>query len=124
MVACNRQQLGQQAEQAACRFLESKGMRLLLQNYHCRFGEIDLIMQDQDDIVFVEVRSRSRVDYGSAGESITNSKIKKLGKTAVHFLQKKNWLYKFASRFDVIAIHTMDNDMQIEWIKNAFSVER
>jgi len=123
MASVNRQQLGKQAELNACQFLQAKGLRLLQQNYHCYYGEIDLIMQDQDDIVFVEVRSRSRSDYGSALESIGQTKIKKLIKAATHFLQKKNWLYQVSSRFDVIAIQTTGGNVQLEWIKNAFSAE-
>ena len=86
----------------SCKFLLSKGFSLLQQNYRCRYGEIDLIMSDKEDIVFVEVRSRSRTDYGRAGESINASKKKKLIKTATLFLQTKDWLYKVHSRFDVI----------------------
>ena len=116
----NRQQIGQNAEQEACKFLQAKGFRLLLQNYRCYHGEIDLIMQDQDDIVFVEVRSRHRLDYGNAFESINHSKMKKIIKTAMHFLQMKKWLDQVNSRFDVVAIHPVAGEMQLEWIKNAF----
>jgi putative endonuclease len=120
MDACNRQQKGRRAEEAACAFLQDKGFHLLQQNYRCYYGEIDLIMQDGEDIVFVEVRSRSRTDYGHAGESINKNKQMKLVKTATHFLQKKGCLYKVNSRFDVIAIHVAAGNMQLEWFKNAF----
>lgn len=116
-----RQQLGQQKEQEACRFLLEKGFQLLTQNYHCRHGEIDLILRDRDDIVFVEVRSRSRSDFGHASETINKKKQLKLLKTATHFLQIKGWLYKVNSRFDIVAIQQTINGWQIEWIKNAFS---
>lgn len=116
----NRQQRGKQAEDEACRFLESKNMRLLQPNYRCYFGEIDLIMLDREDIVFVEVRSKSRTDYGSASESINHNKKIKLVKTATHFLQMKKWVDKVNSRFDVIAIHFIDGKRELEWFKNAF----
>lgn len=119
----HRLYLGKQAELAACSYLEAKGFRLLKKNYRCYLGEIDLIMQDLDDIVFVEVRSRSRFDYGNASESIDKRKKSKLIKTATHFLQTKSWLYKVHSRFDVVAIHYVDNKMNLEWIKNAFWLE-
>ncbi|SRR5579883_1977361 len=120
MDSFNRQEKGGQAEEEACKFLQAHGLRLLLRNYRCYHGEIDLIMQDQEHIVFVEVRSRQRTDYGNALESITPTKINKVIKAAKHFLQIKNWLYRVNSRFDVIAIHPVAGKMQIDWIKNAF----
>jgi len=121
MGASNRQQKGKEAEQRACDYLQSKGFKLLEKNYHCTYGEIDLIMQDLEDIVFVEVRSRTRKDYGHALESINQAKITKLIKTATHFLQRKNWLDKTNGRFDIVALHPTDGKMQIQWFKNAFS---
>ncbi|MBV9576096.1 MAG: YraN family protein [Gammaproteobacteria bacterium] len=123
MASFNSSQKGEVAEREACQFLQTKGLRLLTQNYRCYFGEIDLIMQDQDDIVFIEVRSRRRIDYGNALESINKTKRAKLIKTAIHFLQCTNQLHKTNSRFDVIAIHPIHGKMQLEWIRNAFSVE-
>jgi putative endonuclease len=119
----HNQQIGKEAENKACHFLQKKGLQLLTQNYRCYHGEIDLIMMDKDDIVFVEVRKRKRIDYGNAFETVNHSKRKKIIKTAMHFLQKKKWMYKVNSRFDIIAIHPVQNIMQIEWIKNAFLFE-
>lgn len=123
MVLFNPSQKGKAAELTACEFLQTQGFSLLMQNYRCYFGEIDLIMQDQDDIVFIEVRSRRRTDYGNALESINQTKKAKLIKAATHFLQSTNQLYKINSRFDIIAIHPIHGKMQLEWIKNAFSLE-
>jgi putative endonuclease len=116
----NKQSIGKDAEKEACEFLCKNGLHLLMANYRCLHGEIDLIMRDQDDIVFVEVRSRGRIDYGHAMETIDNKKIKNLIKTATHFLQSKRWLDKVNSRFDVIAIQSIAGKRQLEWIKNAF----
>ena len=115
-----RKKLGFYAEQKAREHLQSKGLVLIEQNYSIHCGEIDLIMQDQEDIVFVEVRSRQYTHYGSALESINQRKINKLIKTAVYFLQSKKWLYKKNSRFDVVTIHAQS---QLEWIKNAFTMD-
>ncbi len=115
---------GQQAEKQALLYLKKKGLRLIQTNYQCYQGEIDLIMQDGNDIVFVEVRSRARTDYGDALASITPSKIKKIIRAATHFLQKRNWLYSISSRFDVIAIQYHNGQPQLEWIKNAFLAEK
>ncbi len=112
----HKKQQGQQAEQQACKFLLAKNLRLITQNYRCKYGEIDIIMRDQEDIVFVEVRSRERTDYGNVLESVNRHKQKKIITTATHFLQQRDWLYTKNCRFDVVGIHPTN----IEWIKNAF----
>lgn len=113
-------QIGIDAELLACRYLQKQGFKLLQQNYRCTKGEIDLIMQDQAVIVFVEVRYRSSKDYGSALETINKAKISKLKNSATYFLQKKNWLYRMDSRFDIVAINASESGEEIDWIKNAF----
>ena len=88
-------------------------------NYFCKIGEIDLIMQDSEDIFFVEVRSRSSIKYGSAADSVTKTKQKKIIATATYFFQQKNWLHKTHSRFDIVGIQ----NTQFDWIKNAFTAD-
>ena len=107
------------AEEQACQYLEKNGLKLLLRNYRCGMGEIDLIMRDKNDVVFVEVRKRTHTDFASAIESVTKGKQRKIIKTAVHYLQKQNWFDKVQSRFDVIGI----SHDQVEWIKDAFSAD-
>ena len=114
-----KQQIGKESEQQACRFLENKGLHLLTQNYRCHNGEIDLIMQDGEDVVFVEVRTRNNADFGDALDSVNRTKQRKIFKTATHYLIKQNWFDKVNCRFDVIGI----TKNQVEWIKNAFSTE-
>jgi len=69
---------GVKSEKQALYYLTSQGLTLLCQNYYCRFGEIDLIMQDQETIVFIEVRYRKNNDFGGALASITQSKQNKI----------------------------------------------
>jgi putative endonuclease len=116
----NKQQKGKAAEETASHFLQMKGLKLIMQNYTCHFGEIDIIMRDKDDIVFVEVRSRSRKEYGLACETINKNKQKKLIKSALYFLQGKKWLDKVNGRFDIVAIQFVSDKPELEWIKNAF----
>jgi|SRR5580704_8009331 putative endonuclease len=116
----NRREIGKEVELKALKFLQAKGLCLIVQNYTCKMGEVDLIMQDKEDIVFVEVRSRNRLDYGSASDTINHTKQRKIVKTATLFLQKNGWLYKVYSRFDVVVLQFIDNEWQLEWIKNAF----
>ena len=73
-----KQQTGQQSEQATCDFLKTKGMSLLEKNYFCSQGEIDLIMNDNNTIVFVEVRFRQNTQFGSGAETVDRRKQNKL----------------------------------------------
>ncbi|HSW69731.1 MAG TPA: YraN family protein [Gammaproteobacteria bacterium] len=115
----HRKKLGYLAEQQACQFLQAKGLKLITQNYRSILGEIDLIMRDGEDIVFVEVRSRAKNYYGSAIETINKNKQKKILETSLFFLQQRNWLNKVNCRFDVIGI----NHDHLEWIQDAFTAD-
>lgn len=115
-----RQELGRAVEREAARYLGQQGLVLLTQNYHCRFGEIDLIMRDGSDIVFVEVRYRRLSNFGNGAESVTFSKQQKIIKTAQYFLLQSG--YKNACRFDVIAAFSNWDRLEFEWIKNAFQL--
>lgn len=116
---------GQYTENLACEFLLNHGLKLIERNYHSRMGEIDLIMQDDTHLVFVEVRYRRNNHYGSGAETITNGKQSKLLKTASAYLQQHAKLAKYPARFDVVSmtgvINTTNNTgVNINWIKNAF----
>lgn len=119
----NASELGKSAEQEAARFLKSKQHKLLAQNFHCRFGEIDLITKDRNDcIVFTEVRFRSQSDYAGALESITAQKQNRLRKSAQIYLAKNPKLQEFSCRFDVLAMQAtrQQGSLDIEWLQNAF----
>ncbi len=108
---------GAQAEQLAADFLRNNGLALLQRNYRCRFGEIDLIMQDGATLVFVEVRLRSRTEFGGAAASIGAAKQGKLLTTARHYLSTLR--NTPPCRFDAVLLHASDGS-RIEWVKNAF----
>lgn len=111
----NTKKKGHAAENKACTFLQDKGLTIVERNYSCAPGEIDLIMQDGEDLVFVEVRSRNTT-IAEALESIDGYKQAKIVRVASFYLQEKNWYDKVNCRFDVLAV----TDTQMEWIKNAF----
>ena len=69
---------GQQAELLACQYLQQYKLKLITKNYHCRRGEIDLIMQDKKTLVFIEVRYRKNDRFGSALESVNYKKQAKI----------------------------------------------
>jgi putative endonuclease len=118
-MASPKQTLGHDAEEKARVYLEAQGLTLLDQNYYSHAGEIDLIMKENDYVVFVEVRSRNHQNYKEALESITPAKQRKVIKTATYYLLEKKWFNKVDVRFDVLV---MDNS-KIHWIKNAFNAE-
>lgn len=108
---------GDQAEQLAATYLQKQGLNLLEKNYRCRFGEIDLIMQDQKTLVFAEVRLRRNLNFGGAASSITPQKQTRLIRTAQHFLNGQH--NPPPCRFDVVLLNDLSL-ADIEWIKNAF----
>lgn len=109
---------GHWAEERACQYLKMQGLKVLVRNYKTKQGEVDLIMKDKDDIVFVEVRERNNKHYGTALESITYHKQQKIILAATHYLQKKNWLHTIHGRFDVVSIEKNE----IKWLKDAFTL--
>lgn len=115
-----RYAIGEPAEKAACRYLQQRGVKLLKKNFHSRFGEIDLIMQDGETLVFIEVRCRQVDAQVGAAESVTFAKMQKIRKTAQYYLLQFDEVPN--CRFDVIAMthNKQDSDYTIEWIKNAF----
>lgn len=109
-------QQGQVAEREACEFLEKQGLKLIEKNYRCRTGEIDLIMQDKEALVFVEVRYRANNEFGSALDSVDHHKIKKLISAASHYVSKHQ--PDLPMRFDVVGF---DASLKPNWVANAFS---
>ncbi|NWG39747.1 MAG: YraN family protein [Hydrogenophilaceae bacterium] len=107
--------LGKFAENRAEDLLKQAGLRIVDRNWHCRQGEIDLIAQDGDVLVFVEVRSRSHDAYGSAADSITPAKQRRIVRAARHYLAKLP--VTPACRFDVV---TLDQAKEPVWIRSAF----
>ncbi|WP_439134217.1 YraN family protein [Pseudomaricurvus sp.] len=95
---------GQESERAAEQFLREQGLKLIQRNYRCKAGEIDLIMQDREHLVFVEVRFRRNSRYGSASETVNLQKQQKLIRAAQYYLQTCAKHSLPACRFDVIAI--------------------
>ena len=116
----DRKQIGTDAENYARIFLERAGLKTLTTNYNCRGGEIDLILRHNHTLVFVEVRLRSNPHFGSAAESVTPSKQKRIIHAAQHFLMHNNQLSDLECRFDVIALDSTEALSAPLWYKDAF----
>jgi len=111
---------GQRAETKARHYLEDNGLQFVEKNYSCRQGEIDLIMLDNEVLVFVEVRFRYRTNYGHSVETVQPYKQRRIFRTALHYLQRKDLYDQIDCRFDIIGFET---DNKIVWIKDAFQVQ-
>jgi len=109
---------GRDAEQLARQHLQAQGLKLLQCNYHSRHGEIDLVMQDRDSVVFVEVRYRRQARFGSAAESVDRHKQSRLIACAQHYLLTHPRTARMPCRFDVV---TVDGGAGLDWIRNAFT---
>jgi len=117
----DRKEAGSAGEQAALAHLESKGLKLILRNYHCRGGEIDLVMLDGATLALVEVRLRSDTRYGGAAASVDAHKQKRIAIAARHLLLKRPELTRYRARFDVIAIAVeAQGKLKLDWIRDAF----
>jgi len=103
-------------------FLKKNGLVLITKNFHCRQGEIDLVMQDGKCIVFVEVKYRKNNHFGGAISAVTTRKQQKIIKTASFFLhQQRLNEYNTAYRFDIVAIEGDISNPKTDWLQNAFS---
>ena len=110
---------GAQAEDLACAHLERAGLRLLARNYRCPQGEIDLVMDDRDTLVFVEVRYRRSNVFGTPAETVDRRKQARLQAAAGHYLLAHS--ADRACRFDVVAVS--GRDARIEWLRDAFGAD-
>ena len=115
----DRKAQGQRAEQRACKFLQQQGLGLIETNYRCRYGEIDLVMRDGQQLVFVEVRYRGNSAFGGPLASIDHRKQTKLIAAAAHYLLIKR--QQNDVRFDVVGITQGD---RIDWITNAIELNQ
>lgn len=127
--------LGQWAEQEAVKLLLQHGYEIVKLNYFSRFGEIDIIAQSKQELIFVEVKARTSTQMGHAFETVNQSKQQKMIKTAFKFLQEYPQYEQYYCRFDVIGFdlhHKIAKNVQQDlskisydqsWIENAFTLD-
>jgi putative endonuclease len=106
---------GAKAEALAADFLAARGMTILERNFRRRCGELDLVAQDGDTLVFVEVRLRTRDDYGGAAASITARKRSRMAAAAGLYLARLRGAPP--CRFDAVLLDAIDSS-RIEWLKD------
>jgi putative endonuclease len=117
----SRLQRGAASEQIAAEYLQARGLLVLARNLRCKAGELDLVCLDHDVLAIIEVRQRSRTDFGGALASVTWRKQRKIVRAAQFFLQRQAAWRGHAMRFDVLALEGLpDGAQRIVWIKDAF----
>jgi len=116
-----KKELGKQGEEIAIRFLTKKGYRILLRNYVCKMGEMDIIAREKETLVFVEVKTRTSTAFGPPQLAVNFAKQMQLSKVALYFLKEKK-LEDVKARFDVVAILLRSKGEEIELIKDAFDL--
>ena len=113
--------LGQSGESFAAKYLESKGYKIIARNFRIRYAEIDIVAELNDEIIFVEVKTRSNTRRGLPAEAVNLHKQKKIIEAASVFLQDDKFFDR-PCRFDVIEIYSNGKNFELRHIENAFEV--
>lgn len=116
-----RASLGQAGEHHARRFLEAKGFTFIAANWRCRYGELDLVMQDGECLVFVEVKTRHGEGAGRAEESISPAKTQRILAAAEAFVSEHERLSSLVWRVDLVAL-TLTRDGTVSRVTHAIDV--
>jgi putative endonuclease len=117
----NRQDRGKSGEDLAWDHLRRAGYTLIERNARSRLGEIDLVVERQGTVVFVEVRSRTGTRFGTPFESVDSRKQRRLGRLATAYLSRSR-LQDRRARFDVIAVEWQDGAPKLDHLENAFDL--
>ncbi len=113
------QRTGATHEDAAAELLTQRGLRIIIRNFHCKMGELDIVALGSH-LHFVEVRYRKNDRFGGAAASVTHSKQTKLRRTAEFFLQCHPRFRKHRAQFDVVTVSGTNYPPNIDWIESAF----
>ena len=121
-MSVDRYELGKSGENLAVRELTADGYAIAARRYRTRFGEIDIVARDGDTIVFVEVRRKTGDGCGTAAESVTPDKQRRVVRMAVDYLARNDLYDRCAVRFDVVAIDDQPSGVpRVTVIKDAFT---
>jgi putative endonuclease len=118
-----RKRLGAAAETAALKYLRAQGLELLIRNFRCKIGEIDLVMLERrQTLVLIEVRYRSRAEFGGAAASVAPYKQRRIIQAARYLLTTQAPLRRYPARFDVVAVTPERSGTAVDWIRAAFDI--
>ena len=111
-------ELGRKGEAAAVTYLEKKGHRIIERNWSVSGYEVDIISENDEFIVFVEVKTRTTADWGDPSDAVTEQRMRLMIRAASHYL-KMNGIDKPA-RFDIVTVIWNKRQFQLEHIEDAF----
>lgn len=111
-----KKELGNIGEQIAVEYLKKNNYKILKRNFYCKQGEIDIIAKKSQEIIFIEVKTRSSISFGQPSESVNSIKLKHMYKAAQYFLYKSYCLDTFV-RFDVIEVLIENGKFNVNHIK-------
>lgn len=111
-----KSELGKIGEQIATEYVEKLGYKIIKRNFFCKHGEIDIIAQDNQEIVFIEVKTRSSTNFGKPSEAVNKIKLMHMYKTAKYYLYKSNCSNNFI-RFDVVEVLVKDGKFNVNYMK-------
>lgn len=111
-----KKELGKIGEQIAVEYLEKQNYKILKRNFYCKQGEIDIIAKDKQEIVFIEVKTRTNINFGKPAEAVNEVKQKHMYKSAKYFLYKTKSSDNFI-RFDVIEVLVENGKFNVNHIK-------
>jgi len=114
-------EFGRAAEEAAAKFLKAKGYKILVRNYKNKFGEIDIIAEQENVICFIEVKARHSLNLGAPEEAVSARKQRQICRAAVYYL-KANRLLERLARFDVLGLLYAGSQPEISLITDAFEL--
>ncbi|AHF07558.1 YraN family protein [Desulfitobacterium metallireducens] len=117
MSAGPKKERGQQGENLAAQIVVSKWLKILMRNFRCSVGEMDIIALEGNRLIFIEVRTRSTPKFGWGEESIQSKKRGRLQRIAEYFLLSRQYREWPPIRFDLIAIRWDEDNPQTKWIK-------
>lgn len=118
-MTAQRLELGRRGEQLALGVLRDRGMTILARNWRCRNGELDAVGLDGEQLVVVEVKTRSSLRYGSAAEAVSDAKVKRLYELGWRF-QREHGLPIEQIRVDVVAIDFAEGSPLVRYFRGVW----
>ena len=119
-MSLTRIRTGKKGEELAAAHLAKAGYRIIERNYRCLFGEVDIVAEEGETLVFVEVKSRRSARYGDPQLAVGREKQKKISRVAMHYLTERHLCRP--ARFDVVAVKLPPGQVGIELIRDAFEL--
>lgn len=116
-----RKQRGDKGEEAAAQHLKRNGLKVLVRQYRCKMGEIDLVAREQDVLVFVEVKTRSSEEYGDPAHAVTPEKQRHISRVALDYLRRLH-NPEIPVRFDIVEVFPQGDTARCNHIRDAFGL--